>query len=94
MKQEKTILEAGFPCAMYELQKAFEDGYRLSEHREPIYIAGLYEIVMEKGSVDVENNEGDLVDNSGASDIQPSAEQGVEANTQAAPKRGPKPKGK
>ena len=47
MKQEKTILEAGFPCAMYELQKAFDEGYRLSEFREPLYIAGLYEIVME-----------------------------------------------
>lgn len=94
MKQEKTILEPGFPCTVYELQKAFEDGWRVSETREPIYIAGLHEIVLEKGATDVENNEDDLVDNSGASDIKPSAEQGAEANVQSTPKRGPKPKGK
>lgn len=93
MKQEKTVLEAGFPCAMYELQKAFDEGWRLSETREPLYIAGLYEIVMEKPAAqDVENNEGDLVDNSGGVSVQVN-EVGVEANVQVA-KRGPKPKGK
>jgi hypothetical protein len=77
LKQEKVILDAGFPCALYELQQAFEDGWRLSQQREPIYIAGLYEIVVEKEESVEETPE-----------VKPVAE-----TQQPAAKRGPKPKG-
>jgi hypothetical protein len=44
---EITIVDPSFPAALYEMEKLIKDGYRLSQQREPIYIAGLYEIVME-----------------------------------------------
>lgn len=83
MKQEKVILDAGFPCALYELQQAFEEGWRLSQSREPIYIAGLYEIVVEKEESSVVE-----VQQEACAEVSPPD------NAQAAAKRVPKPKGK
>lgn len=87
MKQEKIILDAGFPCALYELEKALKDGWEISQEREPIYIAGMYEIVVVKENR-TENNEGDTIGGDGT-EVAPENQPAQEAT-----KRGPKPKGK
>ncbi len=49
MSEVKTIVEPAFVLMMYEVEKHIKEGWSLSQTKEPIYIAGLYDVEMVKG---------------------------------------------
>lgn len=81
--EEITIVDPSFPVALYEMEKLWKQGYRISQQREPIYIAGLYEIVMVQEIVTHKTVESLMED---LNDDAPAVVQ------QEPAKRGPKPK--
>jgi hypothetical protein len=97
--EEITIVEPSFPVALYEMEKLIKQGYRVSQVREPIYIAGLYEIVMEQEfvthdtveSLMADLNEDQLHKEIPVTPVQPQGD--VFGKTEVV-KRGPKPKAK
>lgn len=79
---KKTIVDANIVVFLFEIQKAFEEGYRLSEEVEPGFFGYLYEaeLVKKEESAPVEEPE-----------AQKDTGHGEPPKPEAA-KRGPKPK--
>lgn len=98
MKQTKKIVEPAFVVVMYEVEKLIKDGWKLSQEREPIYIAGLYDVEMEKDLEFTPTHKEQLKEADIQGVVLPTVdgkvdEAVVEKVVQtAAPKRGPKPK--
>lgn len=73
---KKTIVDANIVVFLFEIQKAFEEGYRLSEEVEPGFFGYLYEAEVIKEEAPAEQK-----DNGHGEPPKPEAA-----------KRGPKPK--
>lgn len=85
---KKTIVDANIVVFLFEIQKAFEEGYRLNEEVEPGFFGYLYEAELVKAEDKKEDS---------APDVKPEPEtqkdtgHGEPPKPEAA-KRGPKPK--
>lgn len=80
---KKTIVDANIVVFLFEIQKAFEEGYRLNEEVEPGFFGYLYEAELVKAE--------DKQEESAPVEVQKYTGHGEPPKPESA-KRGPKPK--